>query len=1176
MNQKILSFIITCFVTGQLCAQEGPVNIVSPETAGFAKTGNVPVSTYTGVPGISVPLFTITDGPISLPITLSYNASGIKVQEESTWVGLGFSLNTGGQITRAVRGQDDFINLPDYFNYESGAAQQDKPLFNQGEGGTTQQVLHFPPPQLDPVTLQYLPQYVQTRRGPVNYADPNYNPYFFDWTPDMFYYSAGNNSGKFVLDDNGAPMTLKKSNLKVALVNGLDFQITGEDGMIYTYSVRDDNASMGITAPHVTNTWYLTKIQSADGNNVVNFVYGGTTVQTNPITTQKATINTDGSISTINYTNYSNILSAYLTEIDFKGGKLVFQSSANRADVTGERRLDAAILYDPAGNQVSKYSFQYSYFGSGTDLLASGRLKLDAIIVNDDIHQSYTFSYNLDYIPSKSAGTDHWGYFNSAGIGIPEFIYSRPVTLSDRSIISEFVGSGGADYEAHWPYTQAMMLNKITYPTGGYSKFFYEPNEFGNIPDYWKYRLGNDPPITVIDFPVGSIGAAPVQAAQPLTALTDYTLYCHFSPFPASDLINFYIEIDAEDGTFLSLYNLSNFDIQGDNYYLTVPHLGLSGRVKLKVWRQRNNNLPVDKDYFLFFQLNLSQSQSLNYLVPNNYTKVQGGGLRIKKIVNGDGVTENDYREYKYDNADGTTSGVIMNYPVYLSFPTFKQIYSNVYAYFSSTSVVGLSTSASGSYIGYRHVTEYVGSSSASAGSTEYDYATSPDITPWVNGADLPCLQTQENGLLLKKVDFDDQHRIVNEVDYAYNNFDLNWKSTTGVNVFTPDRLYPGQGFPTPGDPPPIYFWRDYQLDYKLLGQSSKTYSASRQDFDFAEKTTSYEYGTNSNPRKVVQSTSTSDMDQTEYRYADDFTGSAVPAFVSEMKNYNLLGKPIEMVHSRVNGSGVQAIGGTAIEYGTGSSRGLVKNQYRLDLASGIPWADGNFSNTLSGNNFQFNPNYQLNTSLSYANGNVIDYSDRKQQSAYIWDYANRYPIAMCINASDNQIAYTSFEADGTGGWTIGSPGRNISNAITGQSSYALNSDVSRIGLSGTTTYTVSYWINNAGTSSFTIPGTLTGYPVKGRTVTINGNAWTYFEHKISGQSSIIIQGSGNIDELRLYPATSQMTTYTYAPLVGMTSQCDLNNRITYYEYDTQGRLQDLKDQDGNIIKTIDYHYKGQ
>jgi len=41
-----------------------------------------------------------------------------------------------------------------------------------------------------------------------------------------------------------------------------------------------------------------------------------------------------------------------------------------------------------------------------------------------------------------------------------------------------------------------------------------------------------------------------------------------------------------------------------------------------------------------------------------------------------------------------------------------------------------------------------------------------------------------------------------------------------------------------------------------------------------------------------------------------------------------------------------------------------------------------------------------------------------------------------------------------------------------------------------------------------------------------------------------------------------------------MTSQADANNRFTFYDYDSLGRLKLIKDQDGNIIKTLDYNFK--
>src|SRR5580692_1520650 len=140
MNYRSFSFLVIFICTAYLYtnAQDGPVNILSPEAAGFVKNGNIPVCTYTGAPGISVPLFTIQNGEISLPITLNYNPSGIQVLEEATWVGLGFNLDAGGQITRSVRGADDLQYQPGLYNYSSTQALNNKPLFSNAEGDLTQ------------------------------------------------------------------------------------------------------------------------------------------------------------------------------------------------------------------------------------------------------------------------------------------------------------------------------------------------------------------------------------------------------------------------------------------------------------------------------------------------------------------------------------------------------------------------------------------------------------------------------------------------------------------------------------------------------------------------------------------------------------------------------------------------------------------------------------------------------------------------------------------------------------------------------------------------------------------------------------------------------------------------------------------------------------------------------
>ena len=93
---------------GQDTQEQDPLEVKilppSPNTASLGKYGEVPVGLYTGIPQISIPLTSIQDGSLSVPISLSYHAGGVRVEEIASWVGLGWSLNAGGVITRQVRG----------------------------------------------------------------------------------------------------------------------------------------------------------------------------------------------------------------------------------------------------------------------------------------------------------------------------------------------------------------------------------------------------------------------------------------------------------------------------------------------------------------------------------------------------------------------------------------------------------------------------------------------------------------------------------------------------------------------------------------------------------------------------------------------------------------------------------------------------------------------------------------------------------------------------------------------------------------------------------------------------------------------------------------------------------------------------------------------------------------
>ena len=198
-------------------------------------------------------------------------------------------------------------------------------------------------------------------------------------------------------------------------------------------------------------------------------------------------------------------------------------------------------------------------------------------------------------------------------------------------------------------------------------------------------------------------------------------------------------------------------------------------------------------------------------------------------------------------------------------------------------------------------------------------------------------------------------------------------------------------------------------------------------------------------------------------------------------------------------------------------------------------------------------------------NYNALLLQDNKKSIAYIYDYSNSYPVAMVDNVDNlNNIAYSSFETNTTGNWVYTNNTVTDVNATTGKKVLNLSlGSIQKNSLNSNLPYIVSYWSNNGSKNVNNTPSQA------GRAL----NGYTYYEHKVSGQSSLTISGTGYIDELRLYPDKSYMTTTSYNMLVGITSQCDVNNRINYYEYDTYNRLTLIRDQDKNIVKRFCYNY---
>lgn len=84
-------------------------------------------------------------------------------------------------------------------------------------------------------------------------------------------------------------------------------------------------------------------------------------------------------------------------------------------------------------------------------------------------------------------------------------------------------------------------------------------------------------------------------------------------------------------------------------------------------------------------------------------------------------------------------------------------------------------------------------------------------------------------------------------------------------------------------------------------------------------------------------------------------------------------------------------------------------------------------------------------------------------------------------------------------------------------------------------------------------------------------------------QAEISQLGIGNINgaltasqeaTLRTGLPKALVSTYKYKPLVGVISMTDSRGNIVYYEYDSQNRLKNVKDKDGNILSENEYNYR--
>ncbi|HEY5744732.1 MAG TPA: hypothetical protein VIU12_01540 [Chryseolinea sp.] len=1147
---------MACFSYAQVETHYTPQTVIppSPDVAALGKYGSIPVGLNTGIPEISIPLFTINTGKLSLPISLSYHASGIKVSELASWVGLGFSLNAGGVISRTV------VGLCDEGGFWSNTVKNSSQITGSDE------------------------MYI---KGMANVAN--------DPESDLYFFNFNGHAGKFIYrqNDNQNPLIVPKVPIKINYLSG-HFEIVDETGTLYIFA-RAEN----MTGPQPLNltfnsAYHLTEIVSADQTDHIYLTYTTSTGYSDDTKEYTWLIGENCSMSwdtpyLLSYDKNTSdfkpisrgIIAQKLDEINWSNGKIKFIPDNTRLDGPTSRLAEIQIH---TKNQQGAFILQKSYVLDEDYFQSTGgnpasnnyRLKLKGLSEKDAngiVSKNYSFYYDeTQPLPHRlSLAQDWWGYYNG------KVNNTSLIATEDVNFVNHNYPVGGGSRTPDSTYMRAGTLNKIVYPTGGYTEFYYGANVYSG---------------TQVSHP--SAGASVGESGNTTTLFTKTITITPTASGLArihatlSDVTNpnpFYSTVIFKEQN--AAANLVSYQYD----YTQSPHPS-------KIEKDFTARITAGKTYELTVKAKGTSTDpnmaGAAFVVANvtwdEYTQdvqMLAGGLRIRKMRDFESPTAKPVtRIYKY-GTDESGSGVLLsgvngvgNFKQIIelarTYPTGPAGACEIGCYAQRMLISGRPatdlTGLGGSSVVYPEVAVYEESDvSKPNGKEVYNFTVVPDVfdgapSAYNNGV----YQSNESWSggdeiwrgTYKKVGADAK-TLVKEVSTSRVIYNSSFVTGTKVGW--------KMSFEGCGDPvnPYSYFDLIYYFDYYVYSGLKATGYTLETDYSSTDPTrglsnrTDYFYDNLADNHQQVTRIVTRDSEGLEkmkrYWYPADYnnTGEITP-----LLQKNIIATPIKEETYRDN----QLLGGTVSRL---NSDGKPFEVYQFETTTPQPASAHNPAVIVPSG-------YVKKADIGYDgtthNINKVQLTNNLS-TGYLWSYNNTYPIAKIENADVTQVAATSFEAaDNPATWTFSGTRYNDIAGKTGKYYYKLGGGSITKSLAAGT-YKLEYFTK--GTAVTVAGGTVAAI----RNSAADANGWIYYEKEITltATTTITISGASTafIDELRLYPKTALMTTYTYELPYGLSTVTDPSGAVVYYDYDTYGRLKWIRDVNGSIVKAVDYHYKG-
>lgn len=671
----------------------------TPEAAAFMKYGVETVNEYTGTADISVPLYTIKSKDVEIPLVLRYDASGIKVEQEASWVGLGWNLMVGGCINYVCAGSHDKYTqctisdqtwmeyLTTMYTFSGG--RQYFHYATDNKNTWMESVPHayaFDPPyggNLSPEMKNYLLWgYGERDFYSVNVLGKSFK--FFIDPVSLRPYVIGEVGEDFKIEP------YYKVVEKTGIGNQPDvyeWTITDSDGYVYHFGDGDklfDEKGWGYTS-----SWYLTEIQTPMGETIklsytkLSEWNRAKRMESYSVLFKSVSVG-DMAYGQQGYTTYSHnvrVNNPYLNEIKTSNQTVTFTTSASK-ECSG-RRLDAITVKSNFGDKpvIKTFRFSYSSFGHSniggntipaSDATAELRLKLNNVkeVTSSETHTT-SFAYNSKDLPSKrSCAQDFWGYYNGQdnpstnGVGFNgHTLLPAPRNFMTKNYHNDLSNIKGADRFSCIDFMQAAVLNKVIYPTGGYTTYEYEANSI----------LTNDFTLT----------KTYRDKQYDVSVQSGFTCYPNDKNVLVADQSKQRVEFTlTQEATCDLLYQCSGSDAQlGQDLQIQIyqsQNMTLYKSFPLKFIPNSQNptliqNLTLPAGKYVLMTIPINDNKKLPFSIRcflegwykgtttvKDY-KLECGGLRIKRINNFDADGKKiDYTTYDYNDSKGTT-GILLN-----------------------------------------------------------------------------------------------------------------------------------------------------------------------------------------------------------------------------------------------------------------------------------------------------------------------------------------------------------------------------------------------------------------------------------------------------------------------------------------------------------------------------------